>query len=275
VTYDGEALKSHEIDAKILSESLSGIHSVLKESNAIVNGPFSKIEVHVRGSFTPSSFSVDIVTLVTSNSFQGIANVAGILGFAGVAANSLIRLYRSTKGEMISKTEKINPEYIKIMTVSGDVFIASNSTVKIYQNKNVREGMNDVVRPLFENGICEIGFSSEEHPTEVITDSEKEIFSPPDPEDLEDIVDVAELTVTQSNLNGKPTGWRFSLNNSGKDDFGAEVLDENFLQSVYSGGYIFTNGTKIIAEYQRKKLRKRRIVTDWKILKVHKVTSPE
>jgi len=275
VTYDGETLESHEIDAKILAKSLSGISSVLNVSNKIVNGPFSKIDVKVRGSFAPGSFAVDIITFATSSSFQAIANVAGILGFAGFLANSLIQLYRSTKGEKINKIERIDPENVKVTTVNGSVIITNHYTVRIYQNQDVRDGMAEVISPLFEQGVSEICFSSDEYPTEIITEDEKEIFSPPDPEDLEEITDIAELTVTQSNLNGNATGWRFSFNSSGKDDFWADVLDETFLRDVHSRKYSFTNGTKIVAEYQRKKHKKKRTVSDWNILKVYEVKSAD
>ncbi|HBZ2492155.1 TPA: hypothetical protein MG821_04015, partial [Klebsiella pneumoniae] len=47
VKYDGEALANHKIDLDVLTESLNGLNSLLKEVNFIVNGTGENLDVEV------------------------------------------------------------------------------------------------------------------------------------------------------------------------------------------------------------------------------------
>ena len=96
VIYDGEIVKNHEIDAKLLATSLNGVASVLEESNKIVNGPHSHISVKIKGNFAPGSFLVEIVSLINPTTIDQAADIATILGLCG-SGSTLIALYRLTK----------------------------------------------------------------------------------------------------------------------------------------------------------------------------------
>ncbi|HBV5677430.1 TPA: hypothetical protein MD163_004549, partial [Klebsiella aerogenes] len=47
VKYDGEALAHHKIDLDVLTESLNGLNSLLKEVNFIVNGTGENLDIEV------------------------------------------------------------------------------------------------------------------------------------------------------------------------------------------------------------------------------------
>ncbi|HFM3544035.1 TPA: hypothetical protein ACG7AB_003848, partial [Escherichia coli] len=62
VKYDGEALANHKIDLDVLTESLNGLNSLLKEVNFIVNGTGENLDVEVEP-FREGSFEylIDVI----------------------------------------------------------------------------------------------------------------------------------------------------------------------------------------------------------------------
>lgn len=280
VIYDGEAVQTHEIDAKILSTSLIGITTALEESNKIINGPYSKISVKLKGNFAPGSFLMEIVSSLDSTALEQVANIATILGFCGAAGGTLIALYKHGKGEQLLNTKDIegNNTEINFNNCQGS-FIIDRNVVKLYEDARVKKCMNQVMRPLDEKGISEMQFVSERYEPEIISKEEKEFFKHPDADLLDDKTDIDYLLVTQSNFQGKNKGWRFSFgestNGNTAGDFPATVSDDNFLKKVLSKEYLIQQGTIIKARYRKSIQKLERLSVNWEIIEVLDVYPPQ
>ena len=83
--------------------------------------------------------------------------------------------------------------------------------------------------------------------------------------------------ITQSNFEGKQTGWRVSFGDSPKvdkksNDFPVKISDEKFLQKVKEQRIIISNeGTIIKARYKKITQKLERLVVNWELSEILKI----
>lgn len=274
VKFNGDAVESNEMDADELATSLLGISAVLEEANTILNGQYSKMFVKVRSSFKSGSFIVDIASFFTSTGIDAVVNITTLIGFI-TGGSTLIWLFKHIKGEPILTKKQVQGNNYEITTKNSDNPIIINGDVLIlYESALVRKGLVDVVYPLRNKGISDITFLQNETECEKILRDEREYFSLLDTEPVDKKEDVDYFLITQSNFEGKQTGWRLSFGDSTlsakkPDDFPVRILDDDFLQKVNERKIIITNeGTIIKARYRKETQKLERLHVSWAILEI-------
>ena len=147
VKFNGKAVESNKMDAEELATSLLGISAILDESNAILNGQYSKLLVKVRSSFRPGSFIVDIATFFTSNQITAVVNIGTLIGFGG-GVGTLIWFFRRTKGEKIltknivqGDNNEIGNNYEINVKNSDNPIIISGDVIQLYENASIRDAL--------------------------------------------------------------------------------------------------------------------------------------
>lgn len=255
VKYNGEAVKTHEMDVNDLVKSLTGLSSALERVTYIANGSKSEIFVKVKGSFKPGSFDVQLVTLLTCAGVQAAVNSVTLIGFIQ-NIGSLIWLFKRTKGETIKIIQQVDDNSTQIQLNNCQNITVNNFVLQAYNDSIVRKAMENFVYPLEEEDMSDITLLHNDIEQETITREERVYFHLDD----DDIV-INEGTdfflITQSNFEGKKTGWKMALADSidirhGKMDFSVKIRDNKFLKSVKLQRIIISNeGTVIKAKYRK------------------------
>lgn len=276
IEYNGDAVKSHEINVNDLANSLLGLSGVLENSNRVINGSNSDMFVKVKGSFKPASFEVDIVTLLTCSGVIAISNMINIVGFVGGRIKSLIWLYKQSRGAQIESITAADEDNVNVYFngCTNPIFV-NKHVVEIYDDKKVRAYLSGLVSPLKNENMSDITFIQDGVEQEKITRDELEFFEYEDDSDQNTIEGISEFLVTQFNLLGTFNGWRLRCINSVdsmyyEKDFAVKILDNSFLKSVKNKFIIISNEkpTIIKAKYRLTIQKTERTVTSWEILKV-------
>ena len=91
---------------------------------------------------------------------------------------------------------------------------------------------------------------------------------------LKDTTSEVLLTVVSPMLNGNRTGWRFS-EGEGSSEFSADVIDDEFLQTVKTDKISWTNGTCLLASVRSLKVKTNDgFKTKRTVLKIKEVIKP-
>lgn len=278
VKFNGDAVEFNEMNADELATSLLGISAVLEDANTILNGQYSKMFVKVRSSFKPGSFIVDIASFFTSTGIEAVVNITTLVGVLGGVGGTLIWLFKRTKGESILTKKQVHGDNYEITVKNSENPIIINGDVlTLYESVSVRRGLADVVYPLKNEGISDITFLKNEKECEKILRDERGYFSLLDTEPVDKKEDVDYFLITQSNFEGKQTGWRLSFGDSTlsakkPDDFPVRILDDEFLQKVNGRKIIISNeGTIIKARYRKETQKLERLHVSWEILEILEV----
>lgn len=290
VKYNGKAVESNEMDANALATSLLGLSNAIEGANSILNDDL-KIFVKVRASFRPGSFIVDIASFYNPHIIQAVfnsgnidtmANVTQILGFVGSGAmcRTLIRFYKQTKGKKILTKKSLDGDTCEV-TVEGcdNPVIVNINIVKLYESKKIQQAFENTVTPLENEDMSDITFLVDEKEQEKITREERSYFHRVDTDTLDEKEGVDKFLITQSNFEGKQTGWRLSFGDSPQpknkpDDFQVKILDNNFLRKVSKREIIISNeGTVIEARYMKTTHKSERLTVSWEILEILAIDS--
>lgn len=276
VKFNGEAVESNEMDVDELATSLLGMSTVLENANIVLNGKNSKVFVKVHSSFRPGSFIVDIATFFTSDGITALVNIGEIIGFGAPMTGALIWLFKRTKGKKILSKKQIQGEENKYeITVENceNPLIINGDVIAVYENAQVRRGLANVVYPLKNVGISDITFLKNGEVVETILRDEREYFSLIESESIDKKEDIDYFLITQSNFEGKQTGWRLSFGDSilsdKNPDFPVKITDNDFLQRVKTHEIKISNeGTIIKARYIKTTQKLERLTVSWEILQV-------
>lgn len=91
---------------------------------------------------------------------------------------------------------------------------------------------------------------------------------------LKDTISEVLLTVVSPMLNGNRTGWRFS-EGEGSSEFSADVIDDEFLQTVKTDKISWTNGTCLLASVRSLQVKTNDgFKTKRTVLKIKEVIKP-
>ncbi len=275
VKFNGEAVETNEMDAEELATSLLGMSAVLEEANTVINGQTSRMFVRVRSSFKSGSFDVDMASFFTSVGINALVNIISLVGFTTGfnVKDTLIWLFRQTKGNKILTKKHLPNNKIEInVEKCENPIIVNAEVVNLYENAQVRRGFANVVSPLKNEGISDITFLKNGIECEKILRDERDYFPPLDTETIDKKEDVDYFLITQSNFEGKQTGWRLSFGVSSDkkpDDFPVKILDKDFLNKVKKQEIKISNeGIIIKAKYIKTTQKLERLNVSWEILNV-------
>lgn len=239
VIYDGTGLKSNEMDVRDLAPALLAISDVLDESNKIIYGDRTKVQVNVKGSFKTGSFAVELsiaqlpidqlVSLFDSDGANAASNLLQMVGFV-VPGGGLIGLLLWLKNRKIKKIENVDDAKAIIEVENEEKYETSPKVIALFSNVKVRTSIQKIVtEPLSREGIDTLTVKKGNEKT-TIKKEEKDYFKLSEiPDELlkDQIREVFLKVLSISFVEGHK--WKFS---DGNVEFFATITDEEFVKKV-------------------------------------------
>lgn len=166
IKYDGPALASHEMDVRELAPALLALSDMIKAANQALHGERAGVQVNVKGSFKGGSFGVDlaavqtmfdqITSLLAGERVTATANLLALLSGLGLlGGGGLIGLLIQLRGRKPSKIENIDNGVV-LTVVENEVvekIVVDLETGRLWRDRNVRTSLQQVMRPLTQEGI--------------------------------------------------------------------------------------------------------------------------
>jgi hypothetical protein len=249
IVYGGPSLENNEMDIRELAPALVAVADLLEESNWIINGGGSKINVNVRGSFKSGSFGIDftvvqnayqnIIELFSSPQMTATCNLLTLIGISGVDVikdipmlYGLIPFLKALKNRKIQRVENISEDRIRITITNQETIDADPRVLDLLKSQRIRDALEKIItEPLNKPGINEIKLGEDIVKNQIlVSGEEKEYFKVPPTQDelLGESISEAYLQVVSLSFN-KDNKWRFSR---GENVFYASVIDEKFLGQI-------------------------------------------
>jgi hypothetical protein len=238
VRYRGRAVNGGRMAAVDLGPAIFAVGEIFGAAARELYRDEASIRVEVQADLQRASFGIEFFAvalpggLVPQLTLQDLANVAAILGFAGITPVAgymgVTRLIRWVRSRKIDRVERVG-DNIQI-TINDQSTNVTVNEYRIFVNPEVRKGFKNLTAPLEKPGIDEVLIEPEGLPPERITREERSSFQNiPSPEEEVDVANVtAVLEIVQPSLKGDYM-WRFA---QGNDTFQAEVADQAFLRRV-------------------------------------------
>jgi len=272
IIYDGPALKSNEMDVRDLSPALLAISDVLEESNRIIYGEKTKVQVNVKGTFKTGSFGIDFsvlqgpiegfTSLFNSDQANAASNLLQILGFI-LPSGGLVGLLLWLRNRKIKKVTE-RDEIVTTIEVENEKKDVHPKVVALFSNVKVRTSIQKFIAdPLSREGIDSFTFKKNNQTTK-IKKEEKDYFklpSVPDEPLKDEVREVYLKALSVIFVEGNK--WRFS---DGTNEFYATVKDEIFVKNVQDNKISFTKDDTF-----RVKLREKQWITDVGLKTEHEI----
>lgn len=277
IFYDGPALISHEMDVRDLAPALVAVSDLFEETNKVLYGDKTKVQVNVKGSFKAGTFHVDfnlsqdviqqvadLFNISRDASAQMILTVLGI-PTVGVVANGTLNLGKMGLMQFIKWLKNRKIKTIERQTEGGSLKITVDDetietypeVIDLFRNIKVRRSLEVIVnKPLSREGIDVFAFKNIENNTEEkVEKQDAQLFETPEVQDeqLEDEVYETDVQLTLISFK-EGNKWKFT---DGNVEFMASVNDEEFVQKVQDSKASFSKD-----DILKVKIRKRKWIGD-------------
>lgn len=237
LTYDGEALRNHEMNVRDLAPAMLAVGEAFEGLNALYNGKAAQLAVNVRA-HQPGCFTVafDIVqiakdgtVLLTGPSVTAANNLLGILTGSTLAGGGLIWLIRKLKGRAPERIEKLTPGLFRLF-IDDQTYDIPIELLQAYQDLRVRRAVEGFVsKPLRKPGVEQVEIKSEAA-IERIEEEEEEFFRAPEPESDIVVDDTRRAAFTIRHLSFDEDGlWQLF---DGSNPVKVRIEDERFLSQI-------------------------------------------
>jgi hypothetical protein len=297
VAYDGDALRTGEMDVRDLAPALLGIGDMARDANRLLNGTRAEVSVKVHADFRAGSFAVTITLFQTLQPiidlFDGATLVdaialAKMLGLVAVAEKpkeiieSVFALAKFLGGGEAKSKEPTGDGRMTITNQRGDTTIVNSGTVILIEDNSVRADMRRVLGPLAVDGVETFETRNDGGYIDIIHKADVAMIAPPRQpatvasEALRPDIETRAIGLFQIVSVNFKEGNKWKLN-SGQGDFWAEITDEGFLAKVHRRDILFGEGDVLRAEYVSRATRKAagKIDSEWTIERVIDVIPPE
>lgn len=239
IVYDGSALQSNEMDIRDLAPALLAVSDVLNESNKIIYGDRTRVQVNVKGSFKTGSFGIELsvaqfsidqlISLFDSDGANAASNLLQIVGFA-IPGGGLIGLLLWLKNRRIKKIENVDDMRTVIEVEDEEKYETSPKVIALFSNVKIRTSIQKIVtEPLSREGVDTLTIKNDRQET-TIKKEEKDYFNLSEIPDelLKDQVRDVYLKVLSISFVERHK-WKFS---DGNVEFFATITDEDFIKKV-------------------------------------------
>jgi len=249
ILYDGPALATHEMNVNDLAPALLALGDVIEAANDTLNGPKrARVSLNVKASFKTGCFGIELDVAQTLlqqvgalfSAAQAVTaqDILRWLGFAWengdkamVYGGGLMWLLKKLRGQPIEHATRLESGKVRIV-IEGKTYEIEAQVIDLYRNAKLRKALNEVLRPLDQEGIDEFAVTDRPQSQRflTITDNERDYFAAP-----EAIIEELPTTEVITNLQlvnvafRQDNKWRFS---EGEYPFYATVLDQDFLRKV-------------------------------------------
>jgi hypothetical protein len=240
LTYDGPALRDHEMNVRDLAPAMLGVGEVFDALNTLYNGKAAEIAVNVRA-HSPGCFTVvfdvvqvlrDATEFLSGTGITAALNLKEILFGVVGGGVSLVWLIRNLRGRVPDRIEKLSPGMLRLF-VGDETYDVPIELLQAYQELSVRRALERFVsRPLLRNGIDEVRVESGGELVAHIDKGEAQLFRAPEPSGDVVVDDVRKAAYTIRDLSFEADGtWRL---NDGTNPIKVKMEDPNFLAQVES-----------------------------------------
>jgi hypothetical protein len=252
--FEGEAVRSGTIDARLLSTSLLGYSEVFRRANEIANGDASEAAVLVKSDFASGSFTAGLQleqhfleqakNLITSVEFLSAAGLATAIGFISKNKESLIELWKWLKGKKPDKSAQVGNN-VEI-TLGQNKKTVTKVVNNFYGDAAIRTAFSQIVAPLRQPGIErisvkqdgseQVSFEKEEAPYFEIEPLQLESERLPMEGERDAVLIVSKLSFTEGST------WTFIEQGA---TVVAKIEDEEFWAKVHEHMVTFGEGDRL------------------------------
>ena len=236
MAYCGPALSHGTMNIHDLAPALLAFGDLLKASNASLNPERAEIDILIKTLSTGSfeiTLAIDLSILEHARSFitsDEVRNAAIVL----TSTVNVIQFF-IWRGERKAARGQADGDRVTY-NAGRDIHIVDNRTDRLLQDRNVRQQLPRIVRPLSRPGIDSLTIDSEEHERTTITSDDAEaLLRAPDLEDDAESLHVDEIVRTLSLLQPAFEGkymWRVD---EGDGPFHVRMEDGAFLTQIEHG----------------------------------------
>lgn len=271
--YDGEALAEHNMDLKLVAESLSGLNDLILEVYEEMGGIEEELNLQIKGGFQEGSFEF---LMTVGETLQNNIEVLKIIGFGlPPAAGSLVAYLNWLKGRKIEKITITEEGNCKITTEDGEVKESPSYMRPLLASTSIRSAFNKIVSKPLRNGGIEVfqalANNPERTPHVAVTTSDEKHFriqrNPVNNVVVDKPIDDAVITFLTVHKD-KDNHWRIDLDG---EPLTIKMEDEVFLSKFRKGNEpdIFVNA------YNVQLVEKENTITMDKSYSIVKVYAPE
>ena len=255
MTYGGPALIG-TMDVRELAPALLMAGKLIENANLQMNGEASKVHVLVKSDFRTGSFeiSLEIIqslietakALLDIGKHYDAQEVLAILGLAASSSMGLIRFLKWLRGREIESTTTLNDGRVSVVAKGDSNSVTVNNfVVQLAEDRLIRQAVDGIVKPLDQEGIDRLTFTSDGKEVESIDKQERLFFSVP-PSEEPDVTDNIGEYLYEIVSPAFETRFKWRL----KDNRGtiwAAVKDARFLEEIEQGMQTFGKGDTIKA----------------------------
>lgn len=272
LSYDGPAIREHEMDVEILAASLLSFRSLVDRTNTALNGKNVQACVKVKAGFEAGSLTAKMVV-------EYVGMVLPIFPQAVQTIRELISLRYFLNGQPPQKVEDTGNGNMNITNSEGSTQIFHAPVYNINGNATIISDLGKTLAPL-NSGVDQVklitpGKNGGTPEVTIASKDKKDLLIPAVDDEVEEENVSCVLEVVTPNFDGSPKGWRFY---DPEEDvtFSATVVDSFFLENVVAGGRSFKAGDMVKVEMRvvRKTVTKRKH-TDRIIVSVQELAEEE
>lgn len=260
VVYDGPALADHRINVRDLAPALLALAALVEEANRTCNGDRAKVSLAVKAN-TPGSFEVDLQLIQTllqktkgfllDENFAAAEKIKALL-FGDRGLFDLIKRLRGKK----PKAELPKGDEVHLDLGESTHIVINRNVYHLYGNAVARQAVEEIVRPLSEEGIDALRIREEDILLEEILRDDRASFLAPtrDEPETEPILDETyrkALTVVSPDFK-EGNKWRVS---DGQHEFYVAMMDAAFNAEVERGDVAFAKGDVLICKLRARQTR--------------------
>jgi len=272
LTYDGPALRSHEMDVRELAPAMLAVGELFDAMNILLNGETAEVQINVKAHET-GCFSIvfDIVqgwrdgamALLTGDMVTAALNLKELL----IGGTGLIWWVKSRRGKSPDRVEKLSGNMVRV-TYGDESFDVPLELLRMYQDLAVRTALERVVhRPLQSPGIDLVEFGDRKLPAQRVSEAESSFFKAPEVPEKVLVSDTREAAFSILSLAFKEDNkWRL---HDGSSSVSAVIEDEEFLARVNRNQIRFAKGDVLVCEVEfTQRQTSKGLVTDNVVKKV-------
>jgi len=240
VVYEGDALKHHTMDVKDLAPALLSLGQTFDRANSLLNGDNVSINLQIKAQ-KEGSFDIALLLSQTLQTASGTLNTDWVTsaqslttlllgGSTGVV--SLLLLIKQLKGEKPKQKEsKESPDCITFEAENIKITVPQK-VARLYNDKNIRDQIEGVVRPLTKSGINMVSFKQNKKEIGNVNNTEVEYFRLSDDKDniTEYIIPRQRLQI--ESLKFKQGKWQL---NDGSHTNWYSMDDKEFINQIHNG----------------------------------------
>lgn len=282
IRYDGEALQSHRMNVNDLAPAMLAFSELTQAVARVMNYPSGTIKVDV-GVFREGSFVIDfqvvqtviqsIQSLFTNETATAVANAAGIIG----SIIAVVCFIKKKAGRKADKIEEVNSDnLVEIHFHFGDeIYMLNQIEYKLYKDSQVRKSLEELTKPLENDGIDTVDFSTSTNNNQLIRLSKSDVPSFKITDDVAKLVTESQsekLLILESPVFKEGNKWRFF---DGSTTIHAAILDQAFLSRVELGQERFGKGDQLfVVLRERQQTIGARLQKEFEVVEVKKHLEP-